>query len=43
LVSLLRKEEQMKVDAQVDRLIRDMNRSIAETDKLIQAMGKEPA
>lgn len=30
-------------DAQVDRLVRDMNRSIAEADKFIQAMEKEPA
>ena len=37
------KGELMKVDAQVDRLVRDMNRSIAETDKFIQAMEKEPA
>jgi hypothetical protein len=37
------KGELVKVDAQVDRLVRDMNRSIAEADKFIQAMGKEPA
>jgi hypothetical protein len=37
------KGELIKVDAQVDRLVRDMNRSIAEADKFIQAMEKEPA
>ena len=37
------KGELVKVDAQVDRLVRDMNRSIAEADKFIQAMEKEPA
>ncbi len=37
------KDELIKVDAQVDRLVRDMNRSIAEADKFIQAMEKEPA
>ncbi len=37
------KGELMKVDAQVHRLVRDMNRSIAEVDKFIQAMEKEPA
>ena len=37
------KDELVKVDAQVDRLVRDMNRSIAEADKFIQAMEKEPA
>jgi hypothetical protein len=37
------KGELVKVDAQVDRLIQDMNRSIAEADKFIQAMEKEPA
>ncbi|TKB59233.1 MAG: DUF2959 domain-containing protein [Nitrospira sp.] len=37
------KGELMKVDAQVDRLVREMNRSIAEADKFIQAMEKEPA
>jgi len=35
------KGELAKVDAQVDRLVRDMNRSIAEADKFIQAMEKE--
>ena len=35
------KGELVKVDAQVDRLVRDMNRSIAEADKFIQAMEKE--
>lgn len=33
----------MKVDAQVDQLVKDMNRSITEADKLIQSMEKEPA
>ena len=37
------KDELVKVDAQVDRLVRDMNRSIAEADKFIQAMEKESA
>ena len=37
------KGELLKVDAQVDRLVQDMNRSIAEADKFIQAMEKEPA
>jgi uncharacterized protein YdiU (UPF0061 family) len=37
------KGELVKVDAQVDRLVRDMNRSITEADKFIQAMEKEPA
>lgn len=37
------KGELVKVDAQVDRLVRDMNRSIAEADKFIQAMEKEAA
>lgn len=37
------KGELVKVDAQVDRLVRDMNRSIAEADKFIQAMEQEPA
>jgi ElaB/YqjD/DUF883 family membrane-anchored ribosome-binding protein len=37
------KGELAKVDVQVDRLIRDMNRSIAEADKFIQATEKEPA
>jgi ElaB/YqjD/DUF883 family membrane-anchored ribosome-binding protein len=37
------KGELVKVDAQVDRLVRDMNRSIAEPDKFIQSMEKEPA
>jgi ElaB/YqjD/DUF883 family membrane-anchored ribosome-binding protein len=34
------KGELAKVDVQVDRLIRDMNRSIAEADKFIQATEK---
>jgi len=37
------KGELLKVDAQVDRLVQDMNRSIAEADKFIQTMEKEPA
>ena len=37
------KGELVKVDAQVDRLVREMNRSIAEADKFIQAMEKESA
>jgi len=37
------KGELVKIDAQVDRLVQDMNRSIAEADKFIQAMEKEPA
>jgi hypothetical protein len=37
------KGELVKVDVQVDRLVRDMNRSIAEADKFIQAMEKEQA
>jgi hypothetical protein len=37
------KGELVKVDAQVDRLVREMNRSIAEADKFIQAMEKEQA
>lgn len=37
------KGELVKVDAQVDQLVRDMNRSIAEADKFIQTMEKEPA
>jgi hypothetical protein len=37
------KGELVKVDAQVDRLVRDMNRSIAEADKFIETMEKEPA
>ncbi|NOU10578.1 MAG: DUF2959 domain-containing protein [Nitrospira sp.] len=35
------KGELVKVDAQVDQLIKDMNRSIAEADKFIQSMEKE--
>jgi len=31
----------VKVDAQVDQLVKDMNRSIAEADKFIQSMEKE--
>jgi len=37
------KGELLKVDAQVDQLVREMNRSIAEADKFIQTMEKEPA
>ena len=37
------KGELVKVDAQVDRLVKDMNRSIAEADKFLQTMEKEPA
>ena len=37
------KGELVKVDAHVDRLDRDMNRSIAEADRFIQSMEKEPA
>jgi ElaB/YqjD/DUF883 family membrane-anchored ribosome-binding protein len=36
------KGELVKVDAQVDQLVREMNRSIAEADKFIQTMEKEP-
>jgi len=36
------KGELLKVDAQVDQLVREMNRSIAEADKFIQTMEKEP-
>ena len=32
----------IEVDAQVDQLVREMNRSIAEADKFIQTMEKEP-
>lgn len=35
------KGELVKVDAQVDQLVKDMNRSIAEADKFIQTMEKE--
>lgn len=37
------KGELAKVDSQVDQLVKDMNRSIAEADKFIQQMEKEPA
>jgi ElaB/YqjD/DUF883 family membrane-anchored ribosome-binding protein len=37
------KGELVKVDVQVDQLVREMNRSIAEADKFIQTMEKEPA
>jgi hypothetical protein len=37
------KGELMKVDSQVDQLVREMNRSIAEADKFIQTMEEEPA
>jgi len=36
------KGELVKVDAQVDRLVRDMNRSIAEANKFIETMEKDP-
>ena len=36
------KGELVKVDAQVDQLVLEMNRSIAEADKFIQTMEKEP-
>ena len=36
------KGELVKVDAQVDQLVREMNRSIAEADKFIQTMETEP-
>ncbi|CUS32923.1 conserved exported hypothetical protein [Candidatus Nitrospira nitrificans] len=35
------KGELAKVDAQVDQLVKDMNRSIAEADKFIQSMEKD--
>ena len=35
------KGELVKVDQQVDQLVKDMNRSIAEADKFIQTMEKE--
>lgn len=37
------KGELVKVDAPVDQLVKDMNRSIAEADKFIQSIEKEPA
>lgn len=37
------KGELVKVDAQVNQLVKDMNRSIAEADKFIQSMENEPA
>ena len=37
------KGELVKVDTHVDRLVKDLNRSIAEADKFIQSMDKEPA
>ena len=36
------KGELVKVDAQVDQLVKDMNKSIAEADKFIQTMEKDP-
>ena len=33
----------IEVDAQIDQLVRDMNRSIAEANRFIQTMEKEPA
>ena len=35
------KGELVKVDAQVDQLVKDMNKSIAEADKFIQTMDKD--
>ena len=35
------KGELVKVDAQVDQLVKDMNKSIAEADKFIQSMDKD--
>jgi len=35
------KDELVKVDAQVNQMVKDMNRSIAEADKFIQSMEKE--
>jgi hypothetical protein len=35
------KGELVKVDAQVDQLVKDMNRSISEADKFIESMEKE--
>ncbi|MBD0316542.1 MAG: DUF2959 domain-containing protein [Nitrospiraceae bacterium] len=37
------KGELVKVDAQVDQLVKDMNRSIVEADKFIQSIDKEDA
>lgn len=37
------KGELVKVDAHVDQLVKDMNRSIAEANKFIQVMDQEPA
>jgi hypothetical protein len=37
------KGELVRVDAQVDQLVKDLNRSIAEADKFIQSMEKEAA
>lgn len=37
------KGELVKVDAHVDQLVKDLNRSIAEADKFIQSMDKESA
>ena len=34
---------EIEVDAQGAQLVRDMNRSIAEADRFIQSMEKEPA
>ncbi|MFO0774014.1 MAG: DUF2959 domain-containing protein [Nitrospiraceae bacterium] len=36
------KGELVKVDAQVDQLVKDMNRSIAEADTFIQGLEKDP-
>ena len=32
----------IKIDAQADQFVKDMNRSIAEADKFIQSMENEP-
>ena len=33
----------MKVDTPIDQLVEDMNRAIAEADKFIRSIDKEPA
>lgn len=37
------KGELVKVNTQVDQLVKDMNRSIAEADKFIESLDKDPA
>ncbi|MDP1767460.1 MAG: DUF2959 family protein [Nitrospirota bacterium] len=37
------KRKLVNVDTHVDQLVKDMNRSIAEADKFIQSMEREPA